>query len=185
MFDFNFPDPKNTTKMKGKSPTTIKNQHTVPRLPDATGCYISGLEPDGLYRFWVRAVNEYGAGPLSDLAIEGCLLPSFLRELTFMFGYKRNRAWRCNFFGNVEFSTFPHCSFGDNLFSVVFELFSWFKNRGLGYLFVKLPRRLCPGDRRRAALGPSAQVDLRQLRELQHELGMVSGRGKWKAGAQL
>ena len=34
----------------------------VSRIPDATGCYIPGLAADTIYRFWIQAVNEYGAG---------------------------------------------------------------------------------------------------------------------------
>eukprot|EP00913_Durusdinium_trenchii_P019678 g18499.t1 len=43
--------------------------HSVHRVPGATGCYVSGLQPDGLYRFAIRAVNAYGAGPLSEEAL--------------------------------------------------------------------------------------------------------------------
>lgn len=40
----------------------------ISRIPDATGCFIPGLTEDTVYRFWIRAVNEYGAGPLSEVA---------------------------------------------------------------------------------------------------------------------
>ena len=35
----------------------------ISRIPDATGCFIPGLTADTVYRFWIRAVNEYGEGP--------------------------------------------------------------------------------------------------------------------------
>ncbi|CAE7034886.1 PTPRF [Symbiodinium natans] len=40
---------------------------SVSHVPDATGCSVSALQPDTLYRFRVRALNQFGAGPLSDV----------------------------------------------------------------------------------------------------------------------
>eukprot|EP00931_Biecheleriopsis_adriatica_P049660 TRINITY_DN28729_c0_g1_i1.p1 TRINITY_DN28729_c0_g1~~TRINITY_DN28729_c0_g1_i1.p1 ORF type:complete len:8011 (-),score=1403.57 TRINITY_DN28729_c0_g1_i1:177-21446(-) len=38
------------------------------KVPHAAGCSISGLKKDVSYRFRVRAINEYGPGPLSEAA---------------------------------------------------------------------------------------------------------------------
>jgi len=41
---------------------------TIARVPTALGCTVPGLKKDTFYRFRVRALNTYGAGPLSPVA---------------------------------------------------------------------------------------------------------------------
>ena len=52
----------------------------IDEVPEATGCFVSGLQADGLYRFAIRALNEFGAGPLSPVTLVTIGALPFMRK---------------------------------------------------------------------------------------------------------